>query len=256
MHDLATYVCAETGLKKDRFNKVLGPRLKNVELIDRPDKAYGLDPTNKIFNIYRWNRSQTVFYEPETYKENYTYPETTLRALELTIGKHLYTRYLPFFNRKLTTRDHSPLVFVNYGVPHSMKSAQVNGIWAPLFHQRVKMMDSETFTDKFNDWQINTDIVLIDEAHHLLDQDRKKMIKMMNTITGNDIISGVRGMHKSFSGDTLPQEITVFITTNQTMQLTSETKDRRMVVFTGKRAIAAQLGMSNTEFNRLYRQNS
>jgi len=231
-------------------------KIKDINLVDRPDAQFGyIDSYERVkgesaFNLYEWTPEQAVFYQPHDYAQDYTYPATTLAALESSVGPMLYTHFLPFLRRKLMTRDHSPLFFVLFGVPHSFKSAIVNGVLAPLTHKRNSKVSIDVLTDKYNDWQVNTDVVLLDEVHHLVTADRIKMIKAINEITGNQTINGVRAMHSSLDNEIYAQEITFFLTTNETTQLTTEAADRRMVVFRSLSTVAEALGLSNVEIQK------
>jgi len=248
------YIKSSAAVRIDK-NKLI-TKIKDVNLVDRPDAPFGYIDSYKgargesAFNIYEWTPEQTIFYQPHDYASEYKYPETTLAALESSIGDKLYTHFLPFLRRKLMTRDHSPLFFVLFGVPHSFKSAVVNGVLAPLTHKRHSKLSLEVLTDKYNDWQLNTDIVLMDEIHHMVTSDRIKMIKAINEVTGNQTINGVRAMHSSLDNSINPQEITFFLTTNEATQLTTEAADRRMVVFRSLTPVSKALGLSNTEIQK------
>ena len=230
-------------------DKLIIPHAAHITLINRPDKPFGYDYTSQIFNLYKWSEEQRIFYTKDTkYREIYKYPTVTLQAMEHAIGKkRLYSLFLPFLSRKLLTRDHSPLFFVLYGVPHSFKSALINGPLAPLFHKRVIRPSIDILTDKFNEWQIQNDIVLVDEVHQLLSQERAKLIKLTNEITGNSTIRGVRAMHTALSQDDYNNELTFFFTTNDTVKLTTETQERRMVIFKNLHKLSTSLNMSDTE---------
>ncbi|MDX9738876.1 MAG: hypothetical protein RBT33_00725 [Candidatus Dojkabacteria bacterium] len=236
----------------------------HITIINRPDKPFGLNYSDKTFNTYVWSDEQAIFYNPKDYnaiwddsikdsvynEEHPYFPKVTLAALKHAIGDKLHTLFLPFMKRKLLTRDHSPLFFVLYGVPHSFKSAIVNGVFSKLTKGRHKMLEVDIICDKYNDWQLDTDIVLIDEVHHLSTFDRVKMIRKINEITGNKSIAGVRRMHASVDSAVYNQEITFFLTTNAQVALTTEVRDRRMVVFKALSTVASKLNMTNAAIEK------
>ncbi|EAK0091977.1 primase-helicase family protein [Campylobacter jejuni] len=232
-----------------------------VNIISDPSKPFGFNYKTNVFNIYKWNEEQNVFYQPNDYyatwtkeekdlmynKEHPRYPKVTLAALENSVGELLYTHFLPFMRRKYARREHSSLFFILYGVPHSFKSALVNGVFSKLSENRYKLLSLEVLTDKYNDWMLDTDLVLMDEVHHLVTNDRLKLIKQINEITGNSMIAGVRRMHQSVDTKSYKNEITFFLTTNDTIQITTEIQDRRMVVFKSTKRVADALGITNEE---------
>lgn len=232
-----------TRLNKDKILQ----QAQHIVIINRPDEPFGNNTETNTFNIYKWNRNQEVFYNPKIHQDVYKHPGITLKSLENTMGADtLYKLFLPFLKRKLTTRDHSALFFVLYGVPHSFKSGLFNAVLAPLAPQRTVHLNPEILSDKYNDWIVNKDFALLDEVHHLLKNERAKMVSTINKLTGNPTISGVRAMHTTLSSDTYPQELTLVLTTNDTVQLTSETADRRMVVFRSTQKLSDFLSMSNS----------
>lgn len=236
------------GSTHSRLNKdKILQQAQHIAIINRPDEPFGNNIETGTFNIYKWNRNQEVFYNPKIHQDSYKAPNTTLKAMENSMGTNtLYKLFLPFLKRKLMTRDHSALFFVLYGVPHSFKSGLFNAVLAPLAPQRTVHLNPEILSDKYNDWIVNKDFALLDEVHHLLKNERAKMVGTINKLTGNPTISGVRAMHTTLSSDSYPQELTLVLTTNDTVQLTSETADRRMVVFRSVEKLSDFLGMSNS----------
>lgn len=259
---LIDYLAAMTRTKivKDRLIR----QTTHIKLIDRPDKPFGVDYVDKTFNCYKRSAEQVVFYNPQDYKHSWSvldqtkdynenhprYPVTTLKALENSVGGMLYTHFLPFIKRKLTTRDHSPLFFVFYGVPHSFKSAVLNGVLTHLVRNRHRTMSLEVICDKYNEWILDQDFILIDEVHHLTRYDINRLIKQINELSGNSTIAGVRRMHQSIDRETYPQEVTFMLTTNEAVQLTTEAADRRMVVFKSTSKVSEALGITNTQLEK------
>lgn len=235
----------------------------HVNIINDPDLPHGYlpDPDYPAFNKYNWTPEQVAFYRPADYKSTWTahdqkldynpdhphYPTTTLAALEHSVGGLLYTHFLPFLNRKYSTRDHSPLFFVLYGVPGSFKSAITEGILSKLSHQRYLKISENVLTDKYNDWMIDVDLIFLDEISEMDPMLRKPMIGTVKKITGSEIISGVRPMYQSISKDTFKQQITIFMATNHPTQLILEPQDRRMVVFQAHTTISEALNMTEQD---------
>ncbi len=242
---VGSWLMSEIGerLKKDQLDS----QACAVELIAHPSQPFGHSPDGGTFNTYQWNDSQSVFYQPAAYATRYARPDTTLRALESAIGPQLHTHFLPFLRRKLMTWEHSPLFFVLHGVPHSFKSGLFHGVLGPLTPHRNLAIEVETGTEKFNDWQVNKDFIFLDEAHHILSADLRRLIKVFNTVGGSETLSGIRAMHQSTSSEEYPNEMTFIIATNEEIKLTTEVGERRMVVFTSNTQLTTALGMPDEE---------
>lgn len=223
----------------------------HIDIIDRPDEAFGHNSANNTFNMYKWTPEQEVLYNPHLHEAVYKEPATTLGALESAIGTdQLYKRFLPFMRRKFMTHEHSPLFFVFYGVPHSFKSAVVNGVFKNLAHRRIAQPSLEVLTDKYNDFMVNKDFIVLDEIQHYVTHEKAKLIKAIKEYTGNAQIAGVRAMHATLDNNTYRQEATFVLTTNEATQLTTEAGDRRMVVFKSLRRVADVLGLTNTQIRK------
>jgi len=223
----------------------------HITIIDRPDEPFGHNQANETFNLYKWTPEQEIFYNPEMHEKDYKLPSVTLKALESSMGAaQLYNRFLPFMRRKFMTHAHSPLFFVFYGVPHSFKSAVVNGVFKNLAHRRVTQPSLEVLTDKYNDFLVNKDFIVLDEIQHYMAHELSKLIKVVKEYTGSATIAGVRAMHTTQDNNTYQQEATFILTTNAATQLTTETADRRMVVFKSLRRVADVLGMNNTAIRK------
>ena len=223
----------------------------HIDIIDRPDEAFGHNSANCTFNMYKWTPEQEILYNPHLHEAVYKEPTTTLGALESAIGtEQLYKRFLPFMRRKFMTHEHSPLFFVFYGVPHSFKSAVVNGVFKHLAHRRIAQPSLEVLTDKYNDFMVNKDFIVLDEIQHYVTHEKAKLIKAIKEYTGNAQIAGVRAMHATLDNNTYRQEATFVLTTNEATQLTTEAGDRRMVVFKSLRRVADVLGLSNTQIRK------
>lgn len=248
-------------IKKERLLK----SAVHISIINRPDEPFGYNQVNKTFNMYIWSDEQTVFYNPldymATWNENIAdlpyneghprWPKVTIKVLEKVIGEErLYKLFLPFMKRKYVTRDHSPIFFVLYGVPFSFKSALVEGIFGKLSKGRHKRISIDVLCDKYNDWMVDTDMILLDEVHQLSSFDRARLIKAVNETSGNETIAGLRRMHQTLDNKTYAQEITFFLTTNLPIQLTTEARDRRMVVFKNLTEMSNHLNMSNEDIKR------
>lgn len=229
----------------------------HITIIDRPDEAFGHNAKDDTFNMYRWTPEQEIFYNPSIHEKDYSIPTVTLGALESAMGKsQLYDRFLPFMRRKFMTHEHSPLFFVFYGVPHSFKSAVVNGVFKHLAYRRVAQTSLEVLTDKYNDFMVNKDFIVLDEIQHYLTHELAKLIKQIKEYSGNSQIVGVRAMHATLDNNVYPQEATFVLTTNAATQLTTEVGDRRMVVFKSLKKVADVLGMSNTEIRKAIEKES
>lgn len=264
--NIIDYLTMATGKKVSKENLLTS--ITEVSLIERPDKKYGkLD--NGLFNVYRQCKEQEVFYNPQKYKEEWDaqelnqpynsshprWPKVTLAALQNSCGARL-NMFLSFMARKYRTREHSPLFFVFYGVPHSFKSAIVNGVFNKLSKDRYAAISIDMLTDKFNAWQVNKDLVLLDEVHYITSKDIKQVIQNINSISGNATINGVRRMFEDVDTRSYPQELTFILTTNEVLMLTNEVNERRMVVFSTNTKVVDALGMSNLEIQQSIKDES
>lgn len=230
-------------MSKDRLME----RSSMARIISDPLRPFGaIRSDNKVeFNTYLRSEEQEILYNPEIY-QGYKRPDTTLRFLENSFGyERCHEFFLPFIKRKFTTYEFSPLIIVLYGPPHSGKSAVTNGILRPFSQGRNINLTPEVATEKYDDWKVGKDIVLIDEVHHTRADIRSKMVQVMNTISGSSVLSGIRAMQMSASSTEYKNTITIFVTCNKTVALSSEAQDRRLVICRSYKTAADALGMSN-----------
>lgn len=243
------------------------PLLQNIKIISRPDKPFGY--VDGKFNFYKWSSEQEVFYSPEQYQLTWStqelsqkydeyhprYPITTLRALRNACGDKL-EMFLQFMKRKYVYREYSPLIFVFFGVPHSFKSAVINGVFSKLSYNRTRNMTYDAVLEKYDGWKVNTDLVLIDEVHYIVHKEQQKLIKTINEISGNAVISSVRRMYQDFSDDIYPNELTFFLATNEQIALSNEIKDRRLVIFKSEQRVSDALNMSDIDIKKHIQEES
>ena len=218
---------------------------------------YGLQ--GDYLNIYKQNTEQRVFYNPSLYKDEWSleeqqlayddkhprYPKVTLGALRNAIGEYNFERFLSFMRRKFMTRDHSPIFFVFYGVPHSFKTGVVNGVFSKLAAGRYLSVNSKVLLDKYTGWLKDQDLIMLDEVHHLNRSQLEEVIGFLNTVTGTPILSGLRSMYKEATNSVSNNTITFVICTNQLVSLTSEVQDRRMVLFKADTKVSTALNMTD-----------
>lgn len=242
-----------TSSRNSKMNKEkLLSRVQKVKLISTPLIAFGVNRKEfgHEFNTYKRSDEQEILMNPDIYKD-YQYPDVTIRFLENSMGaERLHKFFLPFIRRKLTTRQFSPLIMVLWGPPHSGKSAVTNGILRPLTKGRNITLSPEIATEKYDDWKLNKDVVLVDEVHNTRSDILQKMVQTMNTISGSDIFTGVRAMQASASSDEHPNTITLFATCNKVVTLSTEPQDRRLVVLRSNKTAAAALEMSNDRIHQ------
>lgn len=259
------YINLECGIQMKK--QELLPLLQQVKLISRPEKPFGY--IDGSFNFYQMSKEQEVFYNPEKYAlswapqeqalnyspEHPRYPATTLAALKNACGDKL-NMFLAFMKRKYLYREYSPIIFVFFGVPHSFKSAVVNGVFSKLSYKRTRKMNYESILEKYNAWQVGTDIVLIDEIHYMNAGEQKKLIKTLNEITGNDKITSVRKMYQDFSDQSYDNELTFFLATNEQIALSNEIRDRRLVIFKSQQRVSDSLKLDDMEIKRRIQRES
>lgn len=235
-------------------------KMNKVKVVNAVDMPFGKQ--GDIFNMYKRNKEQEVFYSPAIYRKTWEhselnipfdkshprYPRVTMAALANACGGvEQRDRFLAFMRRKYSTREHSPLFFILYGVPHSFKTAVVNGVFSKLSHGRFATITPNVLLDKYNAWQLDKDLILLDEAQYIPPKDKPKVIGVINSITGSAIINGVRRMYSDIASDIYPQRCTFIITTNEPINLTNEANERRMVVFESPTKVSEALNMSDTD---------
>ena len=265
--NLMDYITIQFGIRPKR-DEILA-QIQQIKVINRPDKLFGYNHKDNVFNTYHWSQEQQVFYSPDQYlltwtpaersldytEEHPRFPKVTMAALKNAMGMKRQM-FLRFMKRKYMTREYSPLIFVLFGVPHSFKSAIVNGVFNKLSFNRTKKLKHEVVFDKYNAWQVNTDLVLLDEIHHLLDFEQKKLIQQLNDISGNDVITGVRKMYADVSQEVYPNELTFFLCTNEALALSTETNDRRLVVFKSDQKLSEVLGIDDLDIKNSIQRES
>lgn len=262
---ITDYLLLECSISMKR--QELLPLLQNIKIISRPDKPFGY--VDGKFNFYKWSDEQQVFYSPEQYQLTWSsqelsqkydeyhprYPIVTLRALQNACGDKL-EMFLQFMKRKYTYREYSPLIFVFFGVPHSFKSAVINGVFSKLSYNRTRNMTYDAVLEKYDGWKVNTDLVLIDEVHYIVHKEQQKLIKTINEISGNAVISSVRRMYQDFSDEVYPNELTFFLATNEQIALSNEIKDRRLVIFKSAQRVSDALNMSDIDIKKHIQEES
>lgn len=242
-------------------------KMNKVRLVNTIDMPFGKN--GSIFNSYKRNKEQEVFYNPALYMKSWEhneinkpfnedhprYPKVTLAALRNACGDNL-DKFLAFMRRKYSTREHSPLFFIFFGVPHSFKTAVVNGVFSKLSEGRFSTITPQVLMDKYNSWQVDKDLILLDEAQYISNKDLPRVISVINTITGSSIINGVRKMYSDVSTDTYPQRLTFVVATNEPVNLTNEANERRMVIFESAMKVSKALGMEDTAIASAIRDES
>ncbi len=237
-----------TSTVKLNKDKVIS-RIKAVRLISTPMHPIGVirKDFGSDFNTYNRTEEQEIFMEPSTYND-YTYPDTTIRFLENSMGKErTHGFFLPFWKRKLSTRDFSPLVLTLYGPPHSGKSAVSEGILKPLTKGRSQQLSPEILTEKYDDWKLNKDLIFVDEIHNMRSDLQQKVIGSINTISGVSTFTGIRAMQSSASAEEHPNTITVMVALNKPVGLITEKQDRRIVILRSHSTASKALDMGNAE---------
>lgn len=232
-------------------------RSRYVQLVEDPTLDFGLveQETGYLFNGYIQSEELSILLNPDNHTD-YKYPKTTIRFLENVIGNERTHRFfLPFIKRKFITREFSPLVLVLYGPPHSGKSAVPLGILGKFASNRLIKLTPEILTEKYNDWQINKDIAMVDEVHNTRSDHLKTIIQTINTISGSHLLTGIRAMHQTVSSTSYDNTITIVATTNRVVQLSTEPQDRRLVICRSRVKASEALGMTDDEiFDAIQRE--
>lgn len=253
------------GLRKPTLKKIQ-EKARTVDLLERPDKPFGLIEPNKnsvnrrySFNIYRRTDEQKMFYEPEEtmlrLRKTYSRPDTIIAAIESQFGaEKTHSLFLPFIKRKLLTHEPTPLIFVLMGVPHSFKTGLVEGLLKPLFssHRYLKT-NGEILTEKYNDYLVNLDILFVDEFHHLVGTPHLKTVIQTLNKFGSEYHEGIRSMYSSVQkGLDVHQEVTPFITMNKVVvPATESVGERRLVVAWGKKPVREALNLSDEDIKQM-----
>ena len=260
-------LAGEITMPKKRLTQIQ-ERARSIDLVERPDYPFGLLPIEDDtltkrhkFNIYKRTAIQEMFYDSENtmrqMKHRYKYPKTIIAAIESQIGKEkTHELFLPFIKRKLLTREPSPLIFALMGPPHSFKTGLVEGILKPLFSsKRYLKTNGDILTEKFNDYLVNLDILLIDEIHHLVNTPLlKPVIQTLNKF-GAEYHEGIRAMQSSVKkGEDVVQEVTPFVTMNKIVVPASETVgERRLVVGYSTRPLREALNLDDPDIKEMIR---
>lgn len=266
---LAEDITVET-TKVEKPNDIISKVLTLDEVISVPYRQSGILRNisgRLLLNTYVRNIEQETFYEPHKYFTTWTpseqampyneshprWPKITLGALTNACGKQLQY-FLAFMARKYrligTSKGYSPLFFVFYGVPHSFKTGVVDGVFTKLSAGRHQTLQPKVLLDKYNAWVKNMDLVLLDEIHHLTKLQLAEAIGSINTLTGTQEFTGLRGMYQEASSQKIPNTLTFIVCTNETVQLTTELNDRRMVVFKADKRVSEALNLSDFEIRK------
>jgi len=242
--------------------RLIQSKARLVDLLERPDKDFGLISPEKdsvsrrdSFNVYRRTTVQEMFYSPEETAQQlghrYKPPLTILRAIESQMGyDKTHELFLPFIRRKLMTHEPSPLIFALMGPPHSFKTGLVEGLLKPLFSsQRYLKTSGDILTEKYNDFLVNLDILLVDEIHHLVGTALLKPVVQTLNKFGAEYHEGIRHMYASVTkGKDVHQEVTPFITMNKVVVPATETVgERRLVVGYAETPLRIALGMEDPD---------
>lgn len=254
--EITTELNAEVTIPRKIVKQVVD-KAPLVNLIDRPDKDFGLNEpsknsldTRQSFNIYRRTLNQVTFYSKQMpLGRTPQHPAITLKAIESQMGyEKTHELFLPFLKHKMLTRDPSALIFALMGVPHSFKTGLLEGVIKPLFStQRYLKTTGDILTEKYNDYLVNLDILFVDEFHHLAGtQLLKPVIQTLNKF-GSEFHEGIRSMYSSVKkGTDVPQEVTPFITMNKVIVPASETVgERRLVVGWGRKRVSDSLDIDD-----------
>lgn len=253
--------------KVEKAESIIGKLLILQDVMYVPYRQAGIlrNMTGQVLlNTYVRNVEQETFYDPQKYfnswskeeqampfdKEHPRWPTVTLGALKNACGLQL-NYFLSFMARKYrcigTAKGYSPLFFVFYGVPHSFKTGIVNGIFTKLSSGRHQTLQPKVLLDKYNSWVINMDLILLDEIHHLNKLQLEEAIGCINTLTGTQEFTGIRKMYSDVSHSKIPNTLTFIICTNETVQLTTEINDRRMIVFKSDKRVSEALQMNDND---------
>jgi len=225
----------------------IAERCLTVELINDPLKPFGLQPDNR-FNIFKRNKVQQIFYNPEDFPElKDTTPTTTLSYLSHICGGEIKAKkFIGFLARKLKTHSYSPLIFVLWGVPGSGKNTLAQKLLAPLVEGRdIVNLTIDNLRDKFNTVFKERDFVMLDEVHTLAPAHKRDFINLINAISGKQKIAERRMYNSDLSQ--FNNELTILLTTNKPTEITTEANDRRIVVFRSYKTLSASLGMTDDE---------
>lgn len=256
--------------KVEKLESIIGKLLILESVINVPYRQSGILRNlngQVILNTYKRNIEQETFYDPSKYFNTWTkeeqempynelhprYPKVTINALRNACGVQL-KYFLSFMARKYrmigTIKGYSPLFFVFYGVPHSFKTGIVDGVFTKLSSNRHQTLQPKILLDKYNSWVNNMDLILLDEIHHLTKLQLSEAIGCINTLTGTQEFTGIRRMYSDVSHTKVPNTITFIVCTNESVQLTTEINDRRMVVFKSDKRVSEALNMSDDDIRK------
>lgn len=207
----------------------LGMPLLNV--VSDPSRDFGFvegsDPTARTLNTFLRTPELAIIAEPSTYANMYTYPENTMKFLELLVPEDKMRNFLlKFLKRKLRTFDYSPVVLYFLGVHGSGKDTFV-AILEQIMGKVAKPTVRE-FLEMFNGWLLDTYFVQLDEYGNQLTtiRDRDEALGKLKAYTGKQTVQ-VRQMRTD--GFSYHHNAT-FIMTANTNPFGIEDGDRRIAL--------------------------
>ena len=209
--------------------KTMKTRMPLINVLSNPASDFGFqdseDVTVRNFNSFIRTPELRILNDPETYKEQYNRPITTLKYLETLVPETEMRKYmLGFLKYKLTKFKYSPVILFFIGVHGSGKDmfvAILEQIMSKITRPSAKM-----FLEKNNSWLMDTYFIQLDEFGNQLSTNREKdeCLGLIKAISGKPKID-IRLMRT----DTYEYEhnATIIMTQNKNPLMVEE-GDRRL----------------------------
>lgn len=210
-----------------------------VNVTAEPNKPFGFnqgsDPTARSLNPFKQTPELAILSNPESYRELYKHPTTTLKFLETLVPEVEMREFLlGFTKRKLTTFGYSPVILYFLGVHGSGKDTYVQILEQILGH--VSRPTVKEFLEMFNGWMMDSYIVQLDEYGNQLTRvsEREEALGKLKAYTGKQNVQ-IRAMR---SDGFMYKHNATFIMTANKNPLMMEDGDRRVALLSTPNVLA------------------
>lgn len=213
--------------------------IANVKSLPHIDFGFseGDDPTARLLNTFAPTPYLTIFRNPDSYKEKYNRPITTLKYLDSLIPEVAIREYvIRFLKTKLATFNYSPIILYFLGVPGSGKDVFVS-LLETILGKATKPTVRE-FLEVYNSWMLDSYVIHLDEYGDQITnpKDKQEVLGKLKAYSGKEIIR-LRKMRTD--GFEVKHSATFISTANENPFLIDE-DDRRMVFISTPNVLSRQ----------------
>lgn len=230
-HELVSFI--EVVALESPSKKEIKGRLPLVSTVSTPAYPFGFftnEANQQAFNSFSPTISLSIFKDPDSYKQQYTRPNTILQYLDTLLPDNYMRNYfLKFLRRKLDKFEYSPVIMYFLGVPGAGKDTLVNVIENLIGGQALARPTTKEFLELYNGWMLDKYFVQLDEYGDQLTRfDDKEIAKgKIKAYTGKEQVQ-IRQMRTD--GYNYRHSITFIMTANKN-PLYLEHDDRRIALF-------------------------